>query len=63
MPVITGLRTIFLDAGGVLVFPNWNRISAALKERGVSGRSSRTRRSRTSREAGARSDADNPGDE
>jgi putative hydrolase of the HAD superfamily len=32
---MTGLRTIFLDAGGVLVFPNWNRISAALRERGV----------------------------
>jgi putative hydrolase of the HAD superfamily len=32
---MTGLRTIFLDAGGVLVFPNWDRISAALRERGV----------------------------
>lgn len=32
---MTGLRTIFLDAGGVLVFPNWTRISAALSERGV----------------------------
>ena len=30
-----GLRTIFLDAGGVLVFPNWNRVSSALRERGV----------------------------
>jgi putative hydrolase of the HAD superfamily len=29
------LETVFLDAGGVLVFPNWNRISAALAERGV----------------------------
>jgi putative hydrolase of the HAD superfamily len=29
------LRTIFLDAGGVLVFPNWDRISSALRERGV----------------------------
>jgi putative hydrolase of the HAD superfamily len=32
---MAGLRTIFLDAGGVLVFPNWTRISAALRERGV----------------------------
>jgi HAD superfamily hydrolase (TIGR01509 family) len=32
---MTGLRTIFLDAGGVLVFPNWTRISAALSKRGV----------------------------
>lgn len=32
---MTGLRTIFLDAGGVLVFPNWDRISAALRARGV----------------------------
>lgn len=29
------LETIFLDAGGVLVFPNWHRISAALSARGV----------------------------
>lgn len=29
------LKTIFLDAGGVLVFPNWYRISSALAERGV----------------------------
>lgn len=32
---MTGLRTIFLDAGGVLVFPNWQRISDALRMRGV----------------------------
>jgi putative hydrolase of the HAD superfamily len=32
---MTGLRTIFLDAGGVLVFPNWDRISAALRARGI----------------------------
>jgi FMN phosphatase YigB (HAD superfamily) len=32
---MTCLRTIFLDAGGVLVFPNWDRISAVLRERGV----------------------------
>jgi putative hydrolase of the HAD superfamily len=29
------LKTIFLDAGGVIVFPNWFRISAALAARGV----------------------------
>ena len=29
------LKTVFLDAGGVLVFPNWHRISAALAARGV----------------------------
>lgn len=29
------LETVFLDAGGVLVFPNWIRISDALKTRGV----------------------------
>jgi HAD superfamily hydrolase (TIGR01509 family) len=29
------LTTIFLDAGGVLVAPNWNRVSAALAARGV----------------------------
>lgn len=32
---MTGLRTVFLDAGGVLVFPNWERISDALRMRGV----------------------------
>jgi HAD superfamily hydrolase (TIGR01509 family) len=29
------LETVFLDAGGVLVFPNWTRISRALAARGV----------------------------
>lgn len=29
------LRTIFLDAGGVLLFPNWTRVSEALKKQGV----------------------------
>jgi HAD superfamily hydrolase (TIGR01549 family) len=29
------LETVFLDAGGVLVYPNWTRISLALAERGV----------------------------
>ena len=28
-------ETLFLDAGGVIVFPNWQRISDALGERGV----------------------------
>lgn len=28
------IRTLFLDAGGVLVFPNWNRIAGALASRG-----------------------------
>jgi HAD superfamily hydrolase (TIGR01509 family) len=35
MVLMSGLRTIFLDAGGVLVFPNWERIATALRERGV----------------------------
>jgi HAD superfamily hydrolase (TIGR01509 family) len=29
------LETVFLDAGGVLVYPNWTRISRALAGRGV----------------------------
>jgi putative hydrolase of the HAD superfamily len=29
------LTTVFLDAGGVLVFPNWSRISEALARHGV----------------------------
>jgi len=29
------LRTVFLDAGGVLLFPNWTRVSAALAGHGV----------------------------
>jgi HAD superfamily hydrolase (TIGR01509 family) len=29
------LETVFLDAGGVLVYPNWNRISDALLARGI----------------------------
>lgn len=29
------LQNIFLDAGGVLVYPNWSRISEALARRGV----------------------------
>jgi HAD superfamily hydrolase (TIGR01509 family) len=29
------IETVFLDAGGVLVFPNWERISATLARHGV----------------------------
>lgn len=29
------LRTVFLDAGGVLVYPNWTRVSEALQAQGV----------------------------
>lgn len=29
------LRTVFLDAGGVLIHPNWIRVSAALETQGV----------------------------
>ncbi len=29
------VETLFLDAGGVLVFPNWHRVSAALAAQGV----------------------------
>jgi putative hydrolase of the HAD superfamily len=29
------LETLFLDAGGVLVFPNWQRVSGALARHGV----------------------------
>lgn len=29
------LRTVFLDAGGVLLFPNWTRVSEALAKQGV----------------------------
>jgi HAD superfamily hydrolase (TIGR01509 family) len=29
------LKTVFLDAGGVLMFPNWRRISEALARQGV----------------------------
>ena len=30
------IRTVFLDAGGVLIYPNWTRISEALSAHGVS---------------------------
>ena len=29
------LRTVFLDAGGVLMFPNWHRIADALARQGI----------------------------
>ncbi len=29
------LETVFLDAGGVLMFPNWTRISRTLGAHGV----------------------------
>jgi HAD superfamily hydrolase (TIGR01509 family) len=29
------IKTLFLDAGGVLVFPNWNRVSETLARHGV----------------------------
>ena len=32
---IAVLETVFLDAGGVLLFPNWTRIQAALAAQGV----------------------------
>ena len=33
---MSALETVFLDAGGVLLYPNWWRISDALAEQGVS---------------------------
>ena len=33
--MIRALETVFLDAGGVLIFPNWERISATLARHGV----------------------------
>jgi putative hydrolase of the HAD superfamily len=33
--VAVALETVFLDAGGVLVYPNWTRISEALERHGV----------------------------
>jgi len=33
-----GLETLFLDAGGVLVNPNWARVAAALARHGVAAR-------------------------
>jgi putative hydrolase of the HAD superfamily len=29
------IKTVFLDAGGVLIFPNWERVSATLARHGV----------------------------
>jgi putative hydrolase of the HAD superfamily len=32
---VAPIQTVFLDAGGVLVFPNWQRVSEALARHGV----------------------------
>ncbi len=32
----TAIRTVFLDAGGVLVWPNWKRVADALQAHGIS---------------------------
>jgi putative hydrolase of the HAD superfamily len=34
-PVITNCNTLFLDAGGVLVWPNWERIANVLQAHGI----------------------------
>src|SRR5581483_8769912 len=33
--ILMPIETLFLDAGGVLVFPNWTRVAGALADRGV----------------------------
>jgi HAD superfamily hydrolase (TIGR01509 family) len=33
--IATMIETVFLDAGGVLIFPNWTRVSAALAAHGI----------------------------
>ena len=35
MPLKRPIKTLFLDAGGVLVFPNWQRVSETLARHGV----------------------------
>ena len=35
MPLTPPVRTLFLDAGGVLVFPNWQRVSDTLGRHGI----------------------------
>jgi HAD superfamily hydrolase (TIGR01509 family) len=37
------IDTVFLDAGGVLVHPNWTRVAAALAEHGVAADAARLR--------------------
>lgn len=32
---VVRIETVFLDAGGVLVHPNWHRVAAALRQHGV----------------------------
>ena len=57
------IQTVFLDAGGVLVNPNWSRVSETLGRHGVavSGRDARGRRA--AREEAARHRRDHPGDQ
>ena len=38
------IETLFLDAGGVLVFPNWDRVSATLARHGVKASADALRR-------------------
>ena len=35
LPDVSSLHALFLDAGGVLVDPNWERVAAALRAQGV----------------------------
>jgi HAD superfamily hydrolase (TIGR01509 family) len=35
VPLTPPLETLFLDAGGVLVFPNWQRVAATLGQYGI----------------------------
>lgn len=35
MPLNPPVRTLFLDAGGVLIFPNWQRVSETLARHGL----------------------------
>ena len=35
MPLTPPIRTVFLDAGGVLIFPNWVRVAETLTRHGV----------------------------
>ena len=35
MPLNPPVRTLFLDAGGVLIFPNWQRVSQTLARHGL----------------------------
>jgi putative hydrolase of the HAD superfamily len=35
IPAITSCKTVFLDAGGVLVWPNWTRMARVLQSQGI----------------------------